>query len=328
VEASRLARQTGIGQNLQYRIRHKNGSWRILESTASTIRNSKGEVEKLVIVNRDVTAREEVELKLAHDALHDALTGLPNRRVFLERIERCFSQARRDPNFRYAVLLVDIDRFKDFNSDFGPVVADRVMVEIARRLESSLRDVDALSCSADNSGAIDQLLSRFGGDEFTILLDGLHDPSDSMRVAHRIQSALKLPVTLMGMRLARPRVSVGIVLSDPALERADDLLNDSETALRQAQALGGNRAELFDTAMHTRAVHRLQLEDELRAALSRRQLCVYYQPIVSLKVRKIAGFEALVRWQHPVHGLICPDRFLEVAEDAGLIASVDQWVML
>lgn len=170
LEASRLARQTGIGQSLQYRIRHKNGSWRILESTASTIRNSKGDVEKLVIVNRDVTAREEVELKLAHDALHDALTGLSNRRVFLERIERCFSQARRDPNFRYAVMLVDVDHFKDFNSDFGPVAADRAMVEIARRC-SRASTIPAIPCVS--------------------------------RIASSLRSSFRF--TLMGMLLARPR---------------------------------------------------------------------------------------------------------------------------
>lgn len=326
LEASRLARQTGVGQSLQYRIRHKNGSWRVLESTASTIRNSKGEVDKLVIVNRDVTTRKEIEQKLAHDALHDALTGLPNRRVFMERLQRGFSQAKRDSTFRYAVLLVDIDHFKDFNTDFGPAVADRVLVEIARRLDSSIRGADTVSRSGEPSS--DQLLARFAGDGFTILLEGIQDPSDAMRIANRIQSSLALPFHVEGHSPRSGTVSIGIALSDPTIERSDDLVNDAETALRRAQALGGNRAELFDTAMHTRAVNRLQLEDELHTALNHRQLRVYYQPIVSLEDRQITGFEALVRWQHPVHGLISPDRFLDIAEDAGLIAAVDQWVLL
>jgi diguanylate cyclase (GGDEF)-like protein/PAS domain S-box-containing protein len=260
LEASRLARQTGVGQSLQDRIRHKNGSWRVLESTASTTRNSKGEVDKLVIVNRDVTTRKEIEQKLAHDALHDALTGLPNRRVFLERLQRGFSQAKRDSTFRYAVLLVDLDHFKDFNTDFGP--ADRVLVEIARRLDSSMRGADTVSRSGEPSS--DQLLARFAGDGFTILLEGIQDPSDAMRIANRIQSSLALPFHVEGHSPRSGTVSIGIALSDPTIERSDDLVNDAETALRRAQALGGNRAELFDTAMHTRAVNRLQLEDELR----------------------------------------------------------------
>jgi len=323
-----LARQTGVGQSLQYRIRHKNGSWRILESTASTVRNSQGEVDKLVIANRDVTARKEIEQKLAHDALHDALTGLPNRRVFLERLQRGFSQAKRESTFRYAVLLVDIDHFKDFSTDFGHAVAHRVLVEIARRLDSSLRSADTVSRSCETSSVSDQLLARFDGDGFTILLEGIYDPSDAMRIANRIQSSLALPLHVEGHPPRSASVSIGIALSDPTLERADDLINDAETALRRAQALGGNRTELFDTAMHARAVNRLQLEDDLRTALNHRQLRVYYQPIVSLEDRKIIGFEALVRWQHSVHGLISPGRFLDIAEDAGVIAAVDQWVLL
>src|ERR1700751_2946995 len=138
LEASRHARKPGIGKTPQYRIRHKDGSWRVFESTASTIRNAKGQVGKLVIVNRDVTARAAAEEQIAHDVLHDALTGLPNRRVFLERLQRGFAQSRRDAAFRYAALFVDIDRFKDWNTDFGPAAADRVLVEIARRLATSL----------------------------------------------------------------------------------------------------------------------------------------------------------------------------------------------
>jgi len=152
-------------------------------------------------------------------------------------------------------------------------------------------------------------------------------PSDAMRIANRIQSSLALPFHVEGHAPRPASASVGIALSDPTIERADDLVNDAETALRRAQSLGGKRAELFHTAMHTRAVSRLQLEDELRTALNHRQLRVYYQPIVSLEDRKTTGFEALVRWQHPAHSLISPDRFLDT-EDAGLIAAVDPWVLL
>jgi diguanylate cyclase (GGDEF)-like protein/PAS domain S-box-containing protein len=327
LEASRQARATGIGQSLQYRLRHKDGSWRVLESTASTIRNSKGEVEKLVIVNRDITEKKKVEEKLAHDALHDALTGLPNRRLFFERLERCFLQAQRDRNFHYAVLFVDIDQFKICNETWGPALADQALIEMGRRLDASLRDTDTVSRLADKASVSDALLSRLGGDEFTVLLEGIRDPSDAMRVANRLQAAVALPFLLEGKNPRSATVSIGIALSDPLPERADDLLNDAETAMLRAQALGGGRSELFDPAMHTRAVSRLQLEVDLRAALNQHQLRVHYQPIFHLVTRQIVGFEALVRWQHPIHGLISPDEFLEAAEDTGLIASIDHLVI-
>jgi diguanylate cyclase (GGDEF)-like protein/PAS domain S-box-containing protein len=328
LEASRQARATGIGQSLQYRLRHKDGSWRVLESTASTIRNSKGEVEKLVIVNRDVTEKKKVEEKLAHDALHDALTGLPNRRLFFERLERCFLQAQRDRNFHYAVLFVDIDQFKICNETWGPALADQALIEMARRFDASLRDTDTVSRPASGASVSATLLSRRGGDEFTVLLEGIRDPSDALRVANRLQTAMALPFLLGGAHPRSATASIGVALSDPLPERAADLLNDAETAMRRAQALGSGRSELFDPAMHTRAVNRLQLETDLRTALNQHQLRVYYQPIVQMETRQIVGFEALVRWQHPTHGLISPDKFLEVAEDSGLIASIDQWVML
>ena len=280
--------------------------------TASTIRNVKGQV----------TARNAAEEKIAHDALHDTLTGLPNRRVLLERLQRCFAQSRREAQLRYAVLFVDVDR-----SRTGPAAADRVLIEIARRLDASLRDPET-SGTTDISASADLLVSRFGSDEFAILLEGLRDPSDAMRVANRLQSSFALPFHVDGHSPRSASVSFGIALSDRTHDRADDLLNDAETAMRRAQALGGNRSELFDTAMHTLAVSRLQLESELRAALNHHQLRVFYQPIVSLETRAIVGFEALVRWQHPVHGLISPAKFIDAAEDIGLISDIDQWVML
>jgi len=218
LEASRQARATGIGQSLQYRLRHKDGSWRVLESTASTIRNSKGEVEKLVIVNRDVTEKKKVEEKLAHDALHDALTGLPNRRLFFERLERCFLQAQRDRNFHYAVLFVDIDGFKICNETWGPALADQALIEMALRLGASLRDTDTVSRPAVGASVGDALLSRLGGDEFTVLLEGIRDPSDAMRVANRLQTAVALPFRLDAKNPRSATVSIGIACSDPLPE--------------------------------------------------------------------------------------------------------------
>lgn len=324
LEAAREARSTGIGKALQYRLRHKNGSWRILESTASTIKNSDGEVEKLVIVNRDVTPRVEAEEKLAHHALHDALTGLPNRRLFLDRLERCHAQAQRDSAFRYSLLLADIDGFKSLNHRLGSAAGDQALIEISRRLEACLRKTDVLSRPTEDFG--DLIVSRVGGDEFAVLVEASSDPSDMLRVAERIQSAAAAPL-LLASNDAQCAFSIGIALSAPGEARADDLLRDAETALRRAQAMGGRRAEIFDPAMHNRAVGRLKLESDLRAALNYGQFRVFFQPVFQIDPRQIVGFEALIRWQHPEQGLISPGAFLDAAEDTGLMALIDQWVI-
>ena len=325
LEAAREARSTGVGKALQYRLRHKNGSWRILESTASTIKNRNGEVEKLVIVNRDVTPRVEAEEKLAHNALHDALTGLPNRRLFLDRLERCHAQAQRDSAFRYALLLADIDAFKSLNHTLGSAAGDQALIEISRRLEACLRKTDVLSRPGETLAG-DLILSRVGGDEFALLLEACSDPSDMLRVAERIQSAAAAPLVL-AQGETRCSFSIGIALSAPGQARADDLLRDAETALRRAQAMGGRHAELFDPAMHNRAVGRLKLESDLRTALNHGQFRVLFQPVFQINPRQIVGFEALIRWQHPEQGLISPGAFLDAAEDTGLMALIDQWVI-
>jgi diguanylate cyclase (GGDEF)-like protein/PAS domain S-box-containing protein len=324
LEAGREARSTGIGQSLQYRLRHKNGDWRVLESTASTIKNDRGEVEKLVIVNRDVTQRVSAEEKLAHNALHDGLTDLPNRRLFLDRLEHCFARAQQDHGFHYALLLLDLDAFKSLNHTLGPAAGDEVLIETAHRLQSALRATDGLSRPGGSSA--DALASRLGGDEFAILLEACADPSDVLRIAERIHEVLSVPM-LPSQHEVQMRVSIGCALVSAPPERAEDPLRDAETALRRAQAMGGNRSELFDPAMHQRAVTRLKLESDLRTALKCGQFRVFYQPIFRIHPREIVAFEALLRWQHPEQGLISLDEFLEAAEDTGLMALVDHWVI-
>ena len=305
LEAAREARSTGIGRKLEYRIRHKDGTWRVLESIAGTIRDEKGEVAKLVIVNRDVTERKRAEEQLEHNSFHDALTGLPNRRLFLDRLQHLFDRAQRSPERQYAVLFVDLDGFKVFNDTMGPAVGDQVIVEIGQRLGGCLRHDDTVSRPQDEFPMMDTVLSRMGGDEFTILLEDVSDPSDAMRVAKRILSAVAEPFLVEG-REVRTSASVGIALSTSTHQRAEDLLQDADVAMRRAKAMGGSRCEVFDEAMHTRAVNRLKLEAELREALEKHQFRVYYQPIVHLETKQIAGFEALLRWQHPEQGLISP----------------------
>jgi diguanylate cyclase (GGDEF)-like protein/PAS domain S-box-containing protein len=327
LEAAREARSTGVGRKLEYRIRHKDGTWRVLESMASTIRNAKGDVVKLVIVNRDVTERKRAEELLEHNSFHDALTGLPNRRLFLDRLQHLFARARRYPDRQHAVLFVDLDGFKTFNDTMGPAVGDLVIVEIGRRLGGCLRHDDMVSRPQFEFPIMDAVLSRMGGDEFTILLEEVSDPSNAMRVAERILSVLAEPVLVEG-REVRTSASLGIALSKSTHERAEDLLADADVAMRRAKAMGGSRCEVFDEAVHSRAVNRLKLESELREAIEKRQFRVLYQPIAQLETRQITGFEALLRWQHPEQGLISPDKFMAAAEDTGLLVSVGQWLIL
>jgi len=327
LEAAREARNTGVGRKLEYRIRHKDGSWRVLESVAGAIRDQKGEVAKLVIVNRDITERKRAEQQAEHNAFHDGLTGLPNRRLFLDRLERLFERAQRSPERQYAVLFVDLDGFKVFNDTMGPALGDQVIVETGHRLEACLRAEDTVARPQDELVMRTAVISRMGGDEFTILLEGVTDPSDAMRVAKRILSAVAEPLQVED-RTVRTSASVGIALSAVTHTRAEDLLQDADVAMRRAKALGGSRCEVFDEAMHTRAVNRLKLEAELQEALTRRQFRVYYQPIVQLETMQITGFEALLRWQHPEQGLISPYKFIAAAEDSGLLFSAGHWLMM
>ncbi len=200
LEAGRDARATGIGKRLEYRIRHKDGTWRVLESLASAIRDEKGEVVKLVIVNRDVTDRKRAEEQLEHNFFHDALTGLPNRRLFLDRLQHLFDRAQRSPERQYAVLFVDLDAFKVFNDTMGPAVGDQVLVEIGRRLGNCLRNDDTIPRPQDELPpmTMETVLSRMGGDEFTILLEEVTDPSQAMRAAKRILSAVAEPFLVEG----------------------------------------------------------------------------------------------------------------------------------
>lgn len=325
LEAAREARASGVGRKLDYRIRHKDGTWRVLESIASTIRDEKGEVAKMVIVNRDVTERKRAEEQLEHNSFHDALTGLPNRRLFLDRLQNLFARAQRSPERQYAVLFVDLDGFKAFNDSISPAVGDQVIIEIGRRLAASLRSQDTVSRPQDAAPVKNAVLSRMGGDEFTILLEAVSDPSDAMRAGQRILSAVAEPF-LLGGRELRTSASIGIALSTTAHEHAEDILHDADVAMRRAKAMGGSRCEVFDEAMHTRAVNRLKLEAELREAIGKRQFRIHYQPIVQLDTKHIVGFEALLRWQHPEQGLISPYKFMAAAEDTGLLVSTGQWL--
>jgi diguanylate cyclase (GGDEF)-like protein/PAS domain S-box-containing protein len=324
LEAAREARETGVGKRLEYRIKHKDGSWRVLESVASTIRDDKGEVAKLVIVNRDITERKRTEAQLEHNLFHDPLTGLPNRRMFLDRLQNSFVQSRRDGAKPHTLLLVNVDHFKVFNESMGTAAGDQILQEIGRRLASHIQQDETIT-RRENAGEV--ALFRLGGDEFTILLDALSDPSDAMRVAQRLLTRVADPF-LVTSHEVRVSLSIGIALSAPTHERSEGLLKDADGAMRRAKALGGSRCEVFDEGMHTRAVGRLKLESDLRAAMAQGQFRIFYQPVLQLASRRIVSFEALLRWDHPLQGLISPYRFLEAAEDSGILVSIGHWLLL
>jgi diguanylate cyclase (GGDEF)-like protein/PAS domain S-box-containing protein len=327
LDAAREARENGTGKRLEYRIKHKDGSWRVLESIASPIRDAKSEVAKLVIVNRDITERKRAEEQLEHNLFHDPLTGLPNRRLFLDRLEHAFGQARRDPKHAYALLLANVDHFKIFNETLGTPAGDGVLQGIGSAIAACLRDEDTLGRVESGTSCAEAALSRLGGDEFTIILDGVSDPSDAMRVAKRIQAAVAEPFFVEGREM-RASISIGIAWSALAQERPEEVLKDADVAMRRAKALEGSRCEVFDEAMHTRAEGRLRLEADLRAALSARQFRIHYQPVVHLLTRAVVSFEALLRWEHPTQGLISPYRFIEAAEDSGILVSIGHWLIL
>jgi PAS domain S-box-containing protein len=329
LEAAQKARLTGRGERLEYRIRHKDGSWRVLESTASAIRSSEGETEGLVIVNRDITERKRAEEKLDHLSFHDGLTNLPNRALFLDRLQRAITQARRHSDFRFAVLFIDIDEFKVFNDSLGHAAGDALLLQIAQRLTVCLRGADTVSRPrlGDAAGPLlgESTLARPGGDEFTVLIEELHDPSDTIRVAERIQQRLAVPFDLNGQEIVLT-VSIGIAFSGNAGAEAQDVLGDAEIAMYRAKSAGKGRCEVFDHAMHAGAIKRLQLETDLRKAIELNQLRVYYQPIVSLRNGQIIGFEALSRWQRP-EGLVMPGEFIAVADETGLILPINRQLL-
>lgn len=326
LQAAQRARATGEGQRLEYRMRDKQGAWHDLESTASPVLNAGGKVERLVIVNRDITERKRAEEMLAHNSLHDSLTGLPNRNLFLDRLQHSLTRARRHSDYKIAVLFVDVDEFKVVNDSLGHAAGDELITQLSHRLSVCFRETDTLARPAMGKNAEveanPQGLARLGGDEFTILLEDVASPSDAIRVARRIQDRLAIPFEISGQKLVIA-TSVGVALSDNSYMQAADLMRDAEIAMYRAKQGGKARCEVFDPAMHSTAVRRLKLETDLRLGLERGELIVYYQPIVSLASNRIVGFEALSRWQRP-EGMVSPAEFIPVADETGLILPMNR----
>ncbi len=296
----------------EHRMRHKDRGYRWVLCRGMAVRNGSGKATRMVGAQTDITQRKIAEEQLVHDALHDALTGLPNRSLFLDRLGHRIRHARRGRDKVFAVLFLDLDRFKLVNDSLGHSIGDELLVEVSRRLEQAVRPGDTVS--------------RLGGDEFAVLLEEVSDARDAAHVAERIQSYLRAPIHLGGQEVVTT-ASIGIALSVSGYERPEDVLRDADTAMYRAKSQGRTRHEVFDSAMHSRAVALLKLENDLRQAVEREEFAVHYMPIVSLEGGRIAGFEALVRWNHPERGLVSPFDFIGVAEDAGLILPIDRMVL-
>lgn len=326
LQAAEKARLTGQGERVEYRIRHKNGSWRTLESTACAIRDAKGETGKLVIVNRDITERKRAEEMLLHNALHDGLTNLPNRALFLDRLQQALTLSKKHPNYNFAVLLIDVDEFKVINDSLGHTAGDELLVQIGQRLKDSVRRADTVSRGEGSGLSTDEdTLARLGGDEFTILLDDIRDPIEAVRVAERVQAELAAPFVINQQEIVTS-ASIGIAASTGPHMQAEDLMRDADIAMYRAKRAGKARCEVSDAAMHANAVKRMKLETDLRKALDQGEFRVFYQPIVSLDTDRITGFEALTRWQRP-EGIVPPMEFIAVAEEIGLIIPINQQLL-
>jgi diguanylate cyclase (GGDEF)-like protein/PAS domain S-box-containing protein len=295
----------------EHRMLHRNGTFRWVLCRGAAIRNGAGTATRLAGSLTDIT-----EAKVC-----DALTGLPNHILFADLLERAIKRSDRHPEYIFALLVLALDRFPMVGDSLGPLSADRLLVAVSQRLQSSLRATDAVT--PEQAGFT---LARLGGDEFTVLLDDIADASDAVRVAERLRRALEKPFEIQGHALFTS-ATVGIAVSTTGYRHPEDILRDATTALHRAQSNATTTCELFDPAMRARAAPRLRLETDLRTGIEDGAFVVRYQPIVALETGRITGFEALVRWRHPVRGIVEPVEFIGVAEDTGMIVPIGRLVL-
>jgi diguanylate cyclase (GGDEF)-like protein/PAS domain S-box-containing protein len=290
----------------------RDGSKRPVDQSGAPIRDNTGGVIGVVIVFRDIAAQKQIEEQLRYAATHDVLTGLPNRAFLMERLERAFDYHRRYPNHKFAVLLLDLDRFKSINDSLGHQAGDQVLSVVAERLEEVVRAPDTVA--------------RLGGDEFVVLLDGFTHARDALLVADRIHDNLKKPITL-GMHDVYTEASIGIVLNEGDYNQPNEVLRDADAALYRAKATGRGRKVVFNADLQEQAMAFLHLKSDLRQAVARKEFLFHYQPIISLATRRVSGLEALLRWQHPERGLLLPEEFLELADEAGFLIEIEEQLL-